>query len=182
MGCTAVRSTRTLGGIGVKTPIALVVLVGMLVCGSVRNALGAPPESALEIRNGDKVVTIDQLSEQKTHVIKFWLQKLMIHALYRNVVLESSLSEWQEKMKGDALLYCRYPSTATLAIPERRTLEFDEVLLPMGPPLHLDYIYLKRGEVVLRLAKWDPWVYYKLATESGGRTPETWSQLERHLF
>jgi hypothetical protein len=46
-------------------------------------------------------------------------------------------------------------------------LTFEEVLLPLSASLYPDYIYLRQGEHVQRVAKYDPWVIEKLLIEAG---------------
>jgi hypothetical protein len=138
-----------------------------------------PPPPRLEVVSENQVVWFDA---QKQLSITFWLQQMMLSALYRNVVQDSSLQEWQRHLAAPTRIHCRYSSLATLAIPERQTLSFEEVLLPMSAERYPDYIFIKRGSKVLRLAKYDPWVLYKLDSESGLSRYERLSTVERALF
>ncbi len=45
-------------------------------------------------------------------------------------------------------------------------LSFDEVLMPIRSH-RPDFIYLKRDNGVVRLAKYNAWVYVRLVTEAG---------------
>lgn len=119
--------------------------------------------TVFEVRNTQRVQTLD---EGKEIVLKMWLQQLMVSALYRDVVTESSLDEWQQALATASRIHCRYSPGTALALPERQVLEFDEVLLPL-PARGYPAIYLKRGEEVLLLSKWDPWVFHTLISEAG---------------
>lgn len=115
--------------------------------------------------------------------VKFWLQQLILSALYRHVVHESDLSAWHEHVAARSRIHCRYPSPAALAIPERQTVTFDEVLLPLDTGTYPSDIYVKRGDAVLRLAKYDPWVFHKLVLEAGLPVNERLKRgVERTLF
>jgi hypothetical protein len=83
------------------------------------------------------------------------------------VVFESSLEEWQRQVNVVPRISCEYPFDTKIAIPERRTLVFEQVLLPLAGGGYPDFIYLRQGDIVLRLAKYDPWVLQKLKVESG---------------
>ena len=122
-------------------------------------------ESArLEVKVAGQPVSLDS---SKDLAVKFWLQQLVLSALYSNVVQESTVSEWATALQGDATIHCRYPVNSLLAIPERRTLTFDEVLLPVPVRGWPAYVYLKHGSTYTRVAKYDPWVLAKLKVESG---------------
>jgi hypothetical protein len=108
-----------------------------------------------------------KLTESKNLAVKFWLQQLVLSALYRDVVLESSLDEWQRQVDVLPRISCEYPLDTKIAIPEKRTLEFEQVLLPLAGGGYPAFIYLRQGDRVLRLAKYDPWVLQKLMVESG---------------
>lgn len=118
----------------------------------------------LEVISADQALRLNADQELS---IKFWLQQLMLSALYRNVVLKSDLAAWREQITAEPRIHCSYPFPTSLAIPERQTVTFDEVLLPLDTGTYPDYIYVKRGDVVLRLAKYDPWVFHKLIFEAG---------------
>jgi hypothetical protein len=99
--------------------------------------------------------------------VKFWLQQLVLSALYRDVVQDSSVSEWTTALRAKATIHCRYPANSLLALPERRTLTFDEILLPVPASGSPAYVYLKHGSTYTRVAKYDPWVLGKLKVEAG---------------
>lgn len=138
------------------------------------------PTPAFEVSRDGARQTLDEPGELK---VKFWLQQLMLSALYRDVILDSSAEEWQRLLASPSRIHWRFPSTATLAIPERKVLTFDEVLLPIpqGRSYPMD-IFVRSGERVLRLAKYDPWVLQKLLCESGLPPIESLSKIERALF
>ena len=116
--------------------------------------------------------------QDKEEIVTFWLHKLMLSALYQNLIPASDLRDWQQQATAPTRLYRRYPARATLAIPGRSTLVFDEVLLPVRSNSP-DFIYLKRDDTVVRMAKYDPWVYVKLATEAGIPVHPIWVTVER---
>jgi hypothetical protein len=142
-------------------------------------AVPAFAEPTLQVVSENQVISI---GAGKDRGITFWLQQLMLSALYRNVVQDSSLEEWQRNLSAPTRIHCRYSSLATLAIPERQALSFEEVLLPMPSERFPDYIFIKHGSKVLRLAKYDPWVLYKLDSESGLSRYERLSAVERTSF
>ena len=124
----------------------------------------ADESARLEVKTAAKSVTLDS---SKDLAVKFWLQQLVLSGLYRNVVQDSTVSEWTTALQVEATIHCRYPANSLLAIPERQTLTFDEILLPVpasGPPA---YVYLKHGSTYTRVAKYDPWVLGKLKVEAG---------------
>ena len=137
------------------------------------------PPAMLEVRNAGQVRA---LGDAKQHSVRFWLQQLMLSALYRDVVQGSSIEEWQQQASSTSRIHCRYASVATLALPERRTLTFDEALVPLPSDRRPDHILIKRGQRVLRLAKYDPWVLHKLVSEAGFSLYEQLSAVERGLF
>jgi hypothetical protein len=131
-----------------------------------------------------QVTTAGQISQfdlDKERVVKFWLHKLLLSALYQDLITDSTLQEWQQQAAVPTRLYCRYSSRATLALPERPTLLFDEVLIPVQS-ISPRFLYVKRDDTVLRLAKYDPWVYVKLATEAGIPVHPSWLAVERGFW
>jgi len=135
-----------------------------------------PP--VLEVTTQRHAVTLD---DSKQVLIRFWLQELMLSALYRNVIQESSLAEWQKEVASDSSIHCKYRSEAALALPERRTLNFDEVLLTL-PSVGYPGIFIRRGEHVLSLSMYDPWVLHKLISECGISMYQNLSTVQRGLF
>lgn len=119
-----------------------------------------------------------QFDQDKERVVKFWLHKLLLSALYQDLITDSTLQEWQQQAAVPTRLYCRYSSRATLALPERPTLLFDEVLVPVQS-ISPRFLYVRRDDRVVRLAKYDPWVYVKLATEAGIPVDPSWLAVER---
>jgi hypothetical protein len=73
-------------------------------------------------------------------------------------------------------IHCTYPTMATLAIPERRTLTFDEALVSVtcGYP---DFVFIRRGAHVLRLGKYDPWVFSSWFLKPECRLRPPWSEV-----
>jgi hypothetical protein len=138
----------------------------------------AEPASKLEVVAAGQSLSFE---DSKQLSIRFWLQQLVLSALYRNVLQDSSPKEWQQALDSRSRIHCIYAETATLAIPERRTLIFDEALLPVtgGYPM---FVFIKRGSVVLRLAKYDPWVYNKLVSEAGIAPASETPSVPRGLF
>jgi hypothetical protein len=108
-----------------------------------------------------------KLTETKDLTVKFWLQQLVLSALYRNVVQDSTVEEWQRQVNALPRISCEYPVDTKIAIPERQTLTFAHLLVPLSGGDYPAYIYLRQGDQVLRLAKYDPWVFQKLMVESG---------------
>jgi len=121
------------------------------------------------------------LGEARDRTARFWLQQLVLSALYRDVVYDSNVGDWEQALQVRPRIQCRYASETFVAIPERRTLEFEEVLVPMPALGFPDYIYLKHGTSVLRLGKYDPWVFEKLKIEAGLSLEET-PKVPRWLF
>ena len=82
----------------------------------------------LEVRNaaGQSVA----LDFRKESLVKFWLQQLVLSALYRDVIQDSTVSEWTTALNSDAFILCHYPANSMLALPERSALTFDQILFP----------------------------------------------------
>lgn len=133
----------------------------------------------LELVKNEQVVPFDG---PKQVTLKFWLQQLMLSALYRDVVEDSSLDEWQQQLSVATRVHCRYSPPANLAIPERQALSFDEVMLPLPADQFPSYVFIKRGDQIHRLAKYDPWVLRKLLSEAGLLLYPGLSGVERALF
>lgn len=112
---------------------------------------------------------------------EFWLQQLTLSALYRDAITTASVDEWAEQLAARSRLHLVYPTTATLAAPGRRVLEIDEVLVPLTRT-YPDYVFVRHGDQVLRLAKYDPWVFRKLMTEAEPALAASLPVVERGLF
>jgi hypothetical protein len=161
------RIPVVVAGIGLASMISLV-------------AFSQPQQGIFEVTYSGRTQSLDEATQLSA---KFWLQQLMLSALYRDVVQDSSLDEWQQQSKAQSRIYCRYSSQATLAIPERRTLNFDEVLLPLPSGEYPAFVFVRHGRSVLRLAKYDPWVFHKLVSEAALPGYESLSAgVERALF
>jgi len=124
----------------------------------------ADESARLEVKTAGQSVSLDP---SKDVAVKFWLQQLVLSALYRDVVQDSTASEWATALKAKAIIHCRYPANSLLAIPERRTLTFDEILLPVPASGSPAYVYLKHGSTYTRVAKYDPWVLGKIKIDAG---------------
>jgi hypothetical protein len=154
---------------------ARILLVSTLLLTSLLAQAGQQSSGRLEVVIAGRELSFD---ESKELSIKFWLQQLMLSALYRDVIQNSSREEWTRQLFSQSRIHCTYPTMATLAIPERRTLTFDEALVSVtgGYP---DFVFIRRGAHVLRLGKYDPWVFHKLVSEAGMSAPPA---VERGLF
>ena len=122
------------------------------------------------------------LTDARQEAVKFWLQELMLSAVYHDVVQSSSAEEWDRGLHSESKIDCHYTAVVTLAMPERPEVSFDEVLLPMPSDHYPDYIYVKRGREFRRLAKYDPWVLHKLTIEAGVALYPLLNSVERGLF
>src|SRR5688572_16056425 len=85
-------------------------------------------------------------NEAKERSTRFWLQQLVLSALHRHAVQDASSEEWQRGLVSRFRIQCRYATAATLALPERPILTFDEVLLPLSEERYPDYIFIRHGE------------------------------------
>ena len=138
------------------------------------------PTPIFEVSSAGARQALDEARELK---VKFWLQQLMLSALYGDAIFASSAEEWQRLRWSPSRIHWRFPSTQTLAIPERRVLTFEQVLLPFPPGRHYPAdIFIRTGDSVLRLTKYDPWVLQKLISESGLPPIDSLSNIERALF
>jgi hypothetical protein len=124
---------------------------------------------------------VQKLDEPKQLLIKFWFHQLMLSALYRDVVYDSSLEEWRRQLSLQSRIHCTYPTLATLAIPERQILTFDEALMSATKD-YPEFVYVRRGSQVMKLGKYDPWVFHKLLSETGILRPSMNPPIERALF
>src|SRR3954466_11114133 len=62
-----------------------------------------------------------KLEEGKELAVKFWLQQLVLSALYQDIVQASSLDEWKRQVGALPRIACEYPPNTKIALPERRT-------------------------------------------------------------
>jgi hypothetical protein len=136
----------------------------LLLIGTAPIEASANESARLEVKTAGQSVTLDS---PRDLAVKFWLQQLVLSALYRDVVQDSTVSEWTTALQAEATIHCRYPAHSLLAMPERRTLTFDEILLPVPASGLPAYVYLKHGSTYTRVAKYDPWVLEKLKVEAG---------------
>lgn len=150
----------------------------LLIAAALSNAAAESGAFKVVVVKADsKAATLDA---QESLAVQFWLQQLYISAVYHDVVLDSTADEWALVEKSPALVRCEFAATTRLALPGRRTLDFDEMLLPVPVSGMPSFAYLRRGSEFKRLAKYDPWVYQKLRFESGLSTVEP--TLQRNLF
>ena len=103
-------------------------------------------------------------------------------AVYRFAPQDSSLEEWQKQASSPSRIHCRYASAVSIALPETRSLTFNEALVPLPSDSYPDYILIKEGQRVWQLAKYDPWVVRKLVSESGFSLYDHLPPVERRLF
>lgn len=140
------------------------VLLALLLVASASIEASAREGVQLEVKTAGQSVS---LNAPEDLAVRFWLQQLVLSALYRNVVQDSTAIEWSDALKAETTILCRYPANSLLAIPERPTLTFDEILLPLPAGGSPAYVYLKHGSSYTRVAKFDPWVLGKLKVEAG---------------
>jgi len=136
----------------------------LLLLASAQITAGERGASELKVRTSSGRTVA--FNEAKDLAVKFWLQQLVLSALYRDVVQESSAGEWGQAQQAANSVYCQYPFNSQLALPERQALTFDEILLPVPPEGAPSYAYLKHGSKYLRVAKFDPWVFERLKIEA----------------
>ena len=154
-------------------------LIAAVMVGTQAFGQGTPTISKIEVYRTGDVVSIDA---EKEVTLKFWFQQLMLSALYRNVVQDTTLAEWQRGASSPTRIHCRYGATVSLAVPERPSLSFEEVLLPLPFDRYPDFILIRRGDRVQRLAKYDQWLLHKLVSKAEITFYENLSQVERTLF
>jgi hypothetical protein len=157
------------------------IVVGLLVS-AMLGGLSAAGERA----GSTLIVTIsgrgaESPAEPKDLTVKFWLQQLALSALYRNNFSGASSTDWERATSSPSNIHCLYPPNTHIALPERQLLAFEEIVVPMPEDGYPDFIYVKHGESFSRLAKYDPWLYWKLKVEVGiaDKIPET---IGRALF
>jgi hypothetical protein len=121
-------------------------------------------------------------ASERLEAVKYWFQDLMLSAVYRDVVLESSAQEWAEVARSGSKIDWRSDSTETLALPERKQVSFDEVILPLPSGHYPDYIYVRSAGRFQKLAKFDPWVLHKLTVEIGLQLYPQLNSVERGIF
>lgn len=162
----------------VKSTILLALLLGTVCLQAApgdNRAVELKVRPALRVLWQGKAQSFDKAKQQS---VRYWFQQLMYSCLVTDVVQDSSPEEWQRAANSPATLLVNYGRVATLACPERATvLTFEEALLPLEHP---DYIFIRRGTEVLRLAKYDPWVLRKLGTELGLPLYGELENVERH--
>ena len=162
-----------------KSPKLSTAVMMLVLMAAVTSAQENRETSQLSIVAAGSASPIDAAKQLST---KFWLQQFMLSALYRNVVEDASTEEWQQALASPFRLHCRYSAPATLALPERQILIFDEVLLPLSEERYPSYIFMRRGTRLLRLAKFDPWVLHKLVSTAGLSFYPSLASVERGLF
>ena len=126
---------------------------------------GEQPSSKLTVTTPNSRAV--SFTNSKDLTVKFWLQQLALSALYRDVIAEASAEEWAQAEKSPSKIHCVYPPQSHIAIPERQLLTFEEIVVPFTEEGYPAYIFLKHGGQYLRLAKYDPWILWKLKVEAG---------------
>jgi hypothetical protein len=122
------------------------------------------------------------LAPERQEAVKYWFQDLMLSAVYRDVVLDSSAEEWAEASRSGSKIDWRCDSTETLALTERTHVSFDEVILPLPSDRYPDYIYVRRGQRFQKLAKYDPWVLHRLTVEADVQRYPKLDSVPRGIF
>ena len=158
-------------------PIVLGFLVSAMLSGIA--AAGEHSDSTLTVTISGQ--NAESFAGSKGLAVKFWIQQLALSALYRNDVESASASDWERAAKSPSKIHCSYPANSHMALPERQLLTFEEIVVPIPERGYPDFIYLKHGESYSRLAKYDPWLFWKLKVEVGiaDKVPET---IDRALF
>lgn len=158
-------------------PIAVGLMVSALLGGSA--AAGELPDSTLTVTTSGW--NTESSNDSKDLAARFWLQQLALSALYRNDVGSASAADWERAANFPSRIHCSYPANTHIALPERQLLTFEEIVVPIPEQGYPDFIYLKHGESYSRLAKYDPWLFWKLKLEVGiaDKIPET---IARALF
>jgi hypothetical protein len=157
----------------------------IVACLLVSASLGGPanagetPDSTLTVTGAGRIA--ESFTGPRDLAVKFWLQQLALSALYRNDVESANSADWKRASNAPSKIHCKYPSESHIALPERQLLTFDELVLPIKDREYPDFIYLRHGETYSRLAKYDPWVFWKLKVEAGlaDKVPDT---IARALF
>ena len=158
-------------------PIVAGLMVSAMLGGF--SVAGARDGSTLTVTISGRAV--ESLAERKDLAVKFWLQQLALSALYRNNFSGASSADWERATNSPTKIHCSYPSNTYIALPERQLLAFEEIVVPIPDHGHPDFIYVRHGESFSRLAKYDPWLYWKLKVEVeiADKIPET---IDRALF
>lgn len=157
------------------------IIIALVISTALSGIASAAERPASELTVTAAGGRVESFTGSKDLSVKFWLQQLALSALYRNDVESSTSAEWDQAGRFASKIHCAYPSGSHIALPERQVLTFDEILVPIGDREYPEFIYLKNGESYSRLAKYDPWLFWKLKAEAGltERIPET---VPRSLF
>ncbi len=158
----------------------IILAVAFISAGPFLRAVETEPK--LQVTIARQTQPVEGWNDEKRGRVRFWFQELIMSAVYRGVVLESSDNEWRKRLTSDSSIYCRYAEGNTIAVPERPALVFEEALLPLSSERYPDFIFVKHEGHVLRLAKYDPWVLYKLVSEAGFSLYGSLSSVKRGLF
>jgi hypothetical protein len=161
----------------IMKPMVLGLMVSALLSGL--SVAGESPGSTLTVTTSGQVAK--SLIDSKDLAVKFWLQQLALSALYRNNFDAATSQDWEQATESPSRIHCLYPANTRIALPERELLSFEEILVPIPESGYPDFIYVKHGESFSRLAKYDPWIYWRLKVEVGlaDKIPET---IPRALF
>jgi hypothetical protein len=157
------------------------IFAGMLVLtllGGLANADESPTSTVTFTAADGQTKTF---TGSKDLAVKFWLQQLAVSALYRNDLESATSSEWDRAVSSPSKIRGVYPAESHIALPERHLVTFEEIVVAITGREWPDFIYLRDGDHYSRLAKYDPWVFWKLKVELGlaDKIPET---LPRALF
>jgi hypothetical protein len=161
----------------IMKPIVVGLLVSALLGGLA--VAGERRDSTLTVTTSGR--NAESFSDSKDLAVKFWLQQLALSALYRNDVEGASSADWERAANSSSKIHCLYPANTHIALPERQLLTFEEIVAPIPEKGYPDFIYIRHGESFSRLAKYDPWLFWKLKVEVGiaDKVPET---IARALF
>lgn len=173
----APRSSTLSRKVGIMRSIVAGLLVSAFLSASA--LAGENPKSTLSVTEPDGKP--EAFSGSKDLAVKFWFQQLVLSALYRNDVESATSADWKRAVSSSSKIHGVYPSGSHIALPERQLVTFDEIVLPISEPGYPDFIYLRNGESYSRLAKYDPWLFWRLKVEVGlaDEIPDT---ISRALF
>jgi len=157
------------------------IVIGLLVLASLSGFACAAesPNSKLTVTAAGE--RVGSFAGSKDLAVKFWLQQLALSALYSNDVESATSADWERAASFPSKIHCVYPTDSHIGLPERQLLTFDEIVVPIADKGYPDFIYLKHDESYFRLAKYDPWLFWKLKAEAGlaEKVPDT---IARALF
>ena len=157
------------------------IVLGLLVSALFSGLAAADERAASMLTVTTSGRDAESMTGSKGLTMKFWLQQLALSALYRNGVESASAADWERAAQSPSRIHCLYPANSHLALPEHPLLTFEEIVLAIPERSYPDFIYLKHGESYSRLAKYDPWLFWKLKVELG-MTDKIPAPIVRALF